>query len=147
MKAWVYAGAGLAVVIGLALGVTLRPHAAVDEAGDAPQPAAVAGLAAPPAPPSDESRAIARYGDRLPDYVLGTDLRKLAKAAALSPSLPIPQDPQNYYVSPLGRPPAATDAGIDASAMVDGQPVVLPVASNDDEATPEAAGDTRVEQR
>jgi hypothetical protein len=48
---------------------------------------------------------------------------------------------------PLGHPPTAADAGVDASAMVDGQPVVLPVASNDDEATPEAAGDTSVEQR
>lgn len=152
MKAWLYAGAGLAVAVGLVLGVAMRPRlAGPDEpaASQAPAQTPAAALTAPaPTAQAAEEAAIARYGDKLPDYVLGTDLHKLSASAA-GPSTPIMPDPQNYYVSPLGHPQAADAAAVgeavDASALAtaDGEvlPPPLPVVGNS-EVIPEAAGDT-----
>lgn len=152
MKAWLYAGAGLALAIGLMLGMTLRPR---HGGGDVPQapvqtPVAVATAPRPAATPVHEGRAAPRPHDELPHYRLGKDLRRLASAAA-GPSTPILPDPQNYYFSPLDRPPpadaAATGAAVDASALAaadGGPPTTLPVVDN--EATPEAAGDTRIDR-
>lgn len=152
MKAWLLAGAGLVLAIGLALSVTLRPRLAADTAGDSPQPRVqAASLTTPPPPsPAVKSAADSRETDKIPAYVLGKDWRRLASAAA-GPSTPIAPDPQNYYVSPLGRPPAmaadAASAAVEASAIASadgGPPITVPIVDN--EATPEAAGDTRVNQ-
>lgn len=151
MKAWLLAGAGLALAIALVLGVALRPHRAADETAEGPQavqPAAAAAASEQPA--AHESAAAAADREKLPQYVFGKDWRRLASAAA-GPSTPIAPDPQNYYVSPLGHPPPmaadAASAAVEASAIAaadGGPPITLPVVDN--EATPEAAGDTRVAQ-
>ena len=151
MRTWLLAGAGLALAIGLALSVGLRPrHAANEttEAAPAVQPPVVATASSEPS--HAQSAARAPNGDKIPEYVIGKDWRRLASAAA-GPSTPIAPDPQNYYVSALGHPPPmardAASAAVEASAIATasgGPPITLPVVDN--EATPEAAGDTRVAQ-
>lgn len=149
MKAWLLAGAGLALAIGLVLSVAQRPRPAAEAASDSPQPRVQAASLTTSAPASAvESGAGARETDKIPAYVLGKDWRRLASAAA-GPSTPIAPDPQTYYLSPLGHPPAmaadAASAAVEASAIASadgGPPITLPVVDN--EATPEAAGDTRV---
>jgi len=152
VKAWLYAGAALAVAVGLALALASRPRPAGDAGPDARAdvaPAPVQALAERPAAQTTAS-APAPAVEAAPDYALGKNWRRYASAAA-GPSTPIPPNPQIYYFAPDGHPPPlapdAAGAAIEASALASadgGPPTTLPVV--DDEATPEAAGDTRVDR-
>ena len=145
---YAYAGAALAVAAGLVLAVATRPQFASKNTAAGPPAAADGGLStfpatAVPAPVPAPVAHSSSYAGKIPRYATGTDWKALAEA------LPTEVASNSYYLSPIHSPPspqtlAATGAAIDA-ASVAGQPVALPTG-DDDEATPEATGDTRIDR-
>ena len=80
-----YAGAVAALAAGLLSGAAMRPDLTADDRPAGPQMFAEASPARPTGP-FDDSPSWARYGGKVPDYVFGTDARKLADQAAGAPA-------------------------------------------------------------
>jgi hypothetical protein len=133
-----YAGAVAALAAGLLSGAAMRPDLTADDRPAGPQIFAEASPARPTGP-FDDSPTWARYGGKVPDYVLGTDYVKLAgQAAALPAATPI-------QVSYAGPPPSDDMPPLrleDLTSAAAADPAAEP-ADIDPEAPPEAAGDTR----
>ena len=162
------AGAGLALTAGLLLGAAMKPDLAADDRPAGPQ--ILAGRSgARAAGPFDDGLAFARYSGKVPDYVLGADWRKLVEAPAATPPEAEDVAPESYYVSPLRDDPPEpqlqgselTRAGYENAAAervsfpsLDGEAAyedvsrvektpLMRTAEIEDEARPEATGDTR----
>jgi hypothetical protein len=117
-------GAGVALLAGLLTGAAMQPVLAVDDGPAGPQIIAALHGARTADPFTDATPAFAGYSDRIPDYVLGTDWARLTS---------VPAEP----------PPAHEDSvelAYDAAATA--QPVADIAPAIDEEAPPEAAGDT-----
>lgn len=191
-NAALYAGAASALAVGLVLGVAMRPHLGTADgvvpelSGDSSasaRPAPVAAAVAAPAA-SDKAADFAGYSGKLPDYVNGTDWKRLTAAALVPPAAPRSAEPtssepaqadsRSDYVSPLAEDPTTTPTEAPAQMAADGSgaaaappsaatgtasdvsteaaawaaalpPAALPV-DNQDEAPPEATGDTRIDR-
>jgi hypothetical protein len=167
-----YVGAGLALAGGLLLGTALRPQ--LDAANPPEDPQAYAGWPAAQTPtPFDDAVTYAGYANQTPDYVVGADALKMLAAADTPPpedqaydDAPVreaPLEPQRavthepttpaegaagaeHAAYPAQAPPTAGDAAHDAAAQASAEPAPQALPVQDDEATPEATGDTRIGQ-
>lgn len=167
-----YAGAGLALASGLLLGSALRPQ--LDPVDLPTDPQALAGWSQTQTPaPFDDPVTYAGYPSQTPDHVVGADTAKMLAAATTPPpeeknyydspirdADPEPQpavirDPPpaaegaagaEHAAYPSASPPTAGEAAHDAAAQAPAEPAPPALPIQDDEATPEAAGDTRVGQ-
>ena len=85
-----YFGAGLALIIGLAVGMTLRPQLDAVPPASAPQASAEDRSAPAAWPPiaEDDASGFAADPGQVPDYVQGTDQKKLAVATPAAPPKP-----------------------------------------------------------
>jgi hypothetical protein len=107
-----FAGAGLALTAGLLLGAAMKPDLAGDDRPAGPQ--IFAGWSgARSTGPFDDGVSLARYAGQVPDYVLGTDWRKLASAqapaAAEPPAARSPQEDPPLPPEPAEPPLRASD--------------------------------------
>ena len=164
-----YAGAGLALTTGLLMGAAMRPDLGAFDRPRGPQVISQAPSAGPTGP-FDDRLAYAGYAGEIPDYVLGTDWKKLVAAPldvqASTPDPGYAEDDGGYYESPLANDAAFADVGAYTPAVyrapvetpvsypsLDGgaayedvsraEKTPLVVASEvDEDAPPEATGDT-----
>jgi len=136
----IWKGAGVALTAGLLMGAAMRPDLAYDDRPAGPQ------IVAQPHDPDEaspfqaEAVALSAYGSKPPDYVVGTDWRRYAQAAAvaIAPPAPAPahEEPAPDYYEQALRSYDLTPATYDPT---DEAPVPTAV---DSEAPPEATGDT-----
>jgi hypothetical protein len=166
-----YPGAGLAVVAGLLMGAAMKPNLDADDRPVGPQILAGWSGARSTGPFEDGAASFAAYSSQIPDYVIGTDWRKaLAQPIAYAEpqermqvaDAEAPDDQAQFSTATYQEPPReatsfpSMDGGRwyeeqrrqqrlaleqqrsvqDAAAQVDA------VAQLDDEAPPEATGDT-----
>ncbi len=142
-----WAGAVVALAAGLALGAAMRPDLAADDRPAGPQILEGWSSARGAGPFGDNTVSFASYHGKLPDYVLGTDAKRLqgwswAEAA--------PRETggrrETYDEIPPLRLEDLTSGAIGGDAadrmVAEKTPIDLPV-DIDDAAPPEAAGDTR----
>ncbi len=144
-----WAGAGVALAAGLTLGAAMRPDLAADD-----RPAGLqildGGAGARASGPFDDGAAAvayANYHGKLPDYVLGTDAKRFQ---AWSWAEPAPRAAGRRRDADDDMAPAPTEElasaaiGGDAydAVVAEKTPIAWP-ADIDDEAPPEATGDTR----
>lgn len=152
------AGAGLALVAGLTMGAAMKPNLAADDRPEGPQ--AVADWSQAPTGPFDDGAAasFAAYQHQIPDYVTGTDWKKMtaAPASQTAYTAPVPKTDDDYPDTYTAPATYAELAGTDAAAEVsfpsrDGgtrydsaaAPAPSKPASHfDDDVAPEATGDT-----
>jgi hypothetical protein len=157
-----FAGVGMAAVAGLLLGGAMKPNLRGDDRPEGPQMfAGWAGVRS--TGPFDPGTSFTAYGDKIPDYVIGTDWQ--ASLYAFRDDVAYePAPPADYrteigsedvpYVEPYQEPPRAeplypslaggatyaSDRVAEASPPP--APRQRPAADLDDEAPPEATGDT-----
>lgn len=161
MKA-LYSGIGMACVAGLLMGAAMKPNL---DAGDRPAgPQIFTGWsAARSTGPFDDSAGFAAYRGQTPDYVVGTDWKKAAFATQVAyepapapdyykqAAIEAPVYPTVRYLEPPREAPvypsvsggaaaSADQHGKDANAVHETTP--SPGAQFDEEAPPEATGDT-----
>jgi hypothetical protein len=133
---------------GLTLGAAMRPDLAADDRPAGPQ--ILEGWSgARSAGPFDDNAdvSVANYHGKLPDYVLGTDAKRVQ---AWSWAEPAPRQVGRRSDAEDDLPPAATEQlasaaiGGDAydAVVAEKTPAAWP-ADIEDEAPPEASGDTR----
>jgi hypothetical protein len=138
------------------MGAAMKPDLAADDRPAGPQVIAE-GPQAPPSGPFDDRAAHASYGGEIPEYVLGTDWKKLTQAqstgglylddgyAAAADEAPAAE--VGTYAAAVYREPAAASASLDGDAAyadasrAENTPIVHAV-DIDEEAPPEATGDT-----
>jgi hypothetical protein len=140
-----FAGAGLAVAAGLLMGAAMKPDLEADNRPAGPQVIAE-GPQAPPSGPFDDRAAYASYGGQIPDYVLGTDWKKLPQAPVTGGRY----DDYDRYAAADEAP--AAEVGTYTPAVyhaddpsIDGPTAYAEVTAGpdlDEEAQPEATGDT-----
>jgi hypothetical protein len=81
MKA-LLAGAAVAAAAGVMMGSAMHPSLVTDDRPEGPQIFAQDGGSTGP---FDSGKALASYGDRVPDYVLGTDAKKAMTGPDIQP--------------------------------------------------------------
>jgi len=146
-----YPGAGLALTAGLLLGAAMKPELVTDDRPEGPQMFAGWSGARSTGPFDDSGPSYAAYRGQLPDYVLGTDWKKMAEATAILTEPPMPKiappaetaaDAEAYAApaadAPLGGLAAYTDA-----ARAEKTLVVAEAEPLDADGPEEATGDTR----
>lgn len=158
-----FAGVAIAAMTGLLLGGAMRPNLAGDERPAGPQMfAGWSGVRS--TGPFDPGKSFSGYQGPLPDYVVGTDWK--SAAVALGDEVEYqPAEPPNYYANARAEPveyarnsseePARAepiypsmsggvryDASTQAPHADAPQQKAPPAANIDDEAPPEATGDT-----
>lgn len=162
-----YAGAGMALATGLLLGAAMKPDLGEGDGRPAGPQIFTGWSGARSTGPFDDGLAFASYTQEIPEYVLGTDWRKLVEAPAPEQIEPAVYE-ESYYDSPLddaaAEPPAepwspgpaihqaetgaaypSLDGGAayeDVSRAEKTLVVAQPSAIDHDEAPPEATGDT-----
>jgi hypothetical protein len=130
---------------GLLMGAAMRPDLEADDRPAGPQVIAE-GPQAPPSGPFDDRAAYASYGGQIPDYVLGTDWKKLTQ----TPITGGLYDDYDRYAAMDEAPAAEVGTYTPAVYRADDSSVdlpeayadVTPILDLDDEAPPEATGDT-----
>jgi hypothetical protein len=99
-----FAGAAIAAAAGMLMGAVAKPDLDADGRPAGPQMLASVGGARDAGPFADDGATFARYGGKLPDYVLGTDF---AKATSIYPSAyaPPPMKVVAYHDEPQPEVP------------------------------------------
>ena len=158
-----YAGSTLALAAGLLLGAAMKPDLAAFERPEGPQIISQ-GPQAGPTGPFDDRLTYAGYSGQIPDYVLGTDWKKLVEAPLPAAE---PEPDVTYYDSPvLDEEPPRAEVGVYTPAVyrtpaedlgaypsLSGgaayedvsraeKTPLAPLTDLDEEAPPEATGDT-----
>jgi|GEM_PF-1454283 len=140
-----FAGAGLAVAAGLLMGAAMKPDLEADDRPAGPQVIAE-GRQALPSGPFDDRAAYASYGGQMPDYVLGTDWKRLTQAPVTGG---LYEDYDRYAAAeeaPAAEVGTYTPAVYRADdPSIDGRAAYAEVTASpdiDEEAPPEATGDT-----
>jgi hypothetical protein len=77
-------GAAVAAAAGVMMGTAMHPSLVTDDRPEGPQIYAQDGGATGP---FDSGKTLASYGDRVPDYVMGTDAKKAMTGPDLQPVL------------------------------------------------------------
>ena len=144
----------MALAAGLALGAAMRPDLASDDRPAGPQIFEGWAGTRSTGPFDDGAVAYASYAGKVPDYVVGTDAKRLQAqgwpVAAPAPPAPTARGLAAEDAPPLGPEdltPAAFDAGsaADPADEAGGAPPASAAwaVAADDEAPPQATGDTR----
>lgn len=135
-----WAGAGVALAAGLTLGAAMRPDLSTDDRPVGPQIFEGWSGARSTGPFDDSAVSYASYAGKVPDYVFGTDAKRLQNpvvlATAEAPPAAAPRRHADDDGPPL-RPEDLTPAAFDAGSATD------PADDMDVDAPPDATGDTR----
>jgi hypothetical protein len=120
---------------GLLMGAATKPELGADDRPAGPQIIAGVAGARAAAPFEDDAPAFAAYSGKIPDYVMGSDW---ARPASATPP------PARGEVEAQATPDAADDAALAATPAVATERVAYtpPADAIEDEAPPEATGDT-----
>jgi len=139
-----YAGAGLALMAGLLMGAAMKPELGADDRPAGPQIVAGSAGARAAGPFEDDAPTFAAYSGKIPDYVLGSDWTRLAAAPAVAPPARGEVEAPAPTEDAEAPAPLAHDAEFHATPAVATERVAYnpPADAIEDEAPPEATGDT-----
>lgn len=131
------------------MGAAMKPDLLADERPAGPQ-IVDNSAGARSTGPFDEGVSYAAYAGRTPDYVLGTDWKKMTTPAPMTAAPPLPREIKLAAAPSEGRddddayapPPLAAGDAYDDASRAEKTPVAY-TPDLDDEAPPESTGDTR----